>query len=42
MSHKELRLRGISDIDAAIAFLPEFSAGYNRRSDSGRDISTLG
>ena len=28
---KELRLRGISDIDAANAFLPEFTADYNRR-----------
>jgi transposase len=28
---KELRLRGISDIDAANAFLPEFIADYNRR-----------
>lgn len=28
---KELRLRGINDIDAANAFLPEFIADYNRR-----------
>lgn len=28
---KELRLRAISDIDAANAFLPEFVADYNRR-----------
>lgn len=28
---KELRLRSISDIDAANAFLPEFIADYNRR-----------
>jgi hypothetical protein len=28
---KELRLRGISEIEAANAFAPEFIAGYNRR-----------
>ena len=28
---KELRLRGISDIDSANAFLPEFCQDYNRR-----------
>jgi hypothetical protein len=28
---KELRLRGISDVDAANAFLPEFMADYHRR-----------
>lgn len=28
---KELRLRGISDIDSANAFLPEFMADYSRR-----------
>ncbi len=28
---KELRLRGISDIETANAFLPEFRADYNRR-----------
>jgi hypothetical protein len=28
---KELRLRGISDIDSANAFLPEFRKDYNRR-----------
>jgi transposase len=28
---KELRLQGISDIDSANAFLPEFRADYNRR-----------
>lgn len=28
---KELRLRGISDLDAANAFLPTFMADYNRR-----------
>jgi len=28
---KELRLRGISDVDAANAFAPEFIAYYNRR-----------
>lgn len=28
---KELRLRGISDIDRANAYLPEFRADYNRR-----------
>jgi transposase len=28
---KELRLRGISDIDSANAFLPEFRQDYNRR-----------
>lgn len=28
---KELRLRGISDIDSANAFLPEFRTDYNRR-----------
>ena len=28
---KEMRLRGISDIDSANAFLPEFMADYNRR-----------
>ena len=28
---KELRLRGISDVEAGNAFLPEFSADYNQR-----------
>ena len=28
---KELRLRGIDDIESANAFLPEFIADYNQR-----------
>ncbi len=33
---KELRLRGISDVEAANAFAPEFIADYNRRSGALR------